>query len=51
MKPTVQLDGKDVRLIIAKFLGIPLDDVIPQRYGYSIVGMSAEEIGNRLDAN
>lgn len=51
MKPTVQLDGKDVRLIISKFLGIPLDDVIPQRYSYSIVGMSAEEIEKRIDAN
>ena len=48
MKPTIQLDSKDVRMIVSKFLGIPLEDVIPQRYGYAISGMSAEEIEKRI---
>ena len=48
MKSTVQLDGKDVRTIIAKFLGIPEDQVIPMRYNYPIEGLSAEEIEKRL---
>ena len=48
MKVTVQLESRDVRMIIAKFLGIPVDDVIPNRYSFSVAGMSAEEIENRL---
>ena len=48
MKVTVQLESKDVRLIIAKFLGIPVDDVIPNRYSFSVAGMSAAEIEKRL---
>ena len=48
MKTTVQLESKDVRLIIARFLGIPIEDVIPNRYSFSIAGLSAEEIEKRL---
>lgn len=48
MKTTVQLESKDVRLIIAKFLGIPLESVIPQRYGFAIADMSADEIKDKL---
>lgn len=48
MKSTVQLDGKDVCTIIAKFLGIPEDQVIPMRYNYAIEGLTAEEIEKRL---
>ena len=44
MKTTVQLESKDVREIIAKFLGIPIEDVIPNRYSFSIANKSAEEI-------
>ena len=48
MKTTVQLESKDVRMIIAKFLGLPLENVIPQRYGYAIADMSADEIAAKL---
>lgn len=44
MKTTVQLESKDVREIIAKFLGIPIEDVIPNRYSFSIANKSAKEI-------
>lgn len=48
MKTTVTLDSKDVREIIAKFLGIKIEDVIPQRYSFSIANMSAEEIEKKI---
>ena len=48
MKPVVQLDSKDVRTIIARFLNIPITDVIPNRYNFGIVGLSAEEIDKRI---
>ena len=48
MKTTVQLETKDVREIIAKFFQIRTDDVIPNRYSFSIANMSAEEIEKRI---
>ena len=48
MKTTVQLESKDVRVIIAKFLEIPEDRVIPMRYNFAIEGMTAEEIEKRI---
>lgn len=48
MKTTVQLDSKDVREIISKFLNIPIEDVIPNRYSFSVANMSAEEIARAL---
>ena len=48
MKTTVQLENKDVREIIAKFLQIPVENVIPNRYNFSIANMSAEEIERRI---
>jgi lambda repressor-like predicted transcriptional regulator len=48
MKTTVQLESKDVREIIAKFLGIPIEDVIPNRYSFSVANMRAEEIEKAL---
>lgn len=48
MKTTVVLESKDVRVIIAKFLGISVDDVIPNRYSFGVSGMSAEEIEKRI---
>ena len=48
MKTTVQLESKDVRLIIARFLTVPLESVIPQRYGFAVAGMSAEEITEKI---
>ncbi len=49
MKTTVQLESKDVRVIIAKYLNIKLEDVIPNRYNFSIAGLSAEEIERRIN--
>ena len=49
MKPTIALDSKDVRLIVAKFLNIPIEKVIPQRYGYAVEGITADEIKEKLD--
>ena len=49
MKPTIALDSKDVRLIIAKFLNIPIENVIPQRYGYAVEAISEEAIEEKLD--
>lgn len=48
MKTTVQLETKDVREIISRFLGIPIEDVIPNRYNFSIAGISAEEIAKKI---
>lgn len=49
MKTTVQLESKDVRTIIAKFLGVPQEDVIPNKYSYSVANMSAEAIEKKLN--
>lgn len=48
MRETVTLNGSDVRQIIAKFLGIPLEAVIPMKYSFVISGISAEEIEKKL---
>ena len=48
MKTTVQLESKDVRTILAKFLGVKLDDIIPNRYSFSVANMSAEEIEKKI---
>lgn len=48
MKTTVTLEGKDVRAIIARFLGVPEEKVIPLRYNFSVEGMTAEEIERRI---
>lgn len=48
MKTTVNLENKDVREIIARFLGVKVEQVIPQRYTFGIEGMSAEEITKRI---
>ena len=48
MKTTVTLDSKDVRAIIAKFLNVNLEDVIPNRYNFSVANMTADEIERRL---
>lgn len=50
MKTTVNLESKDVRVIIAKFLGVRLEDVVPNRYSFGIANMSAEEIERKLAA-
>ena len=48
MKTTVNLESKDVREIIAKFLCVKTDQVIPNRYSFGITGLSAEEIERRI---
>lgn len=48
MKTTVTLESKDVREIIAKFLGIKIEDVIPQRYSFTGANMSADEIEKKI---
>lgn len=48
MKTTVQLDSKDVREIIAKYLGVSVEDVIPNRYSFSVANMDAEEIARKI---
>lgn len=50
MKTTVTLETKDVREIIAKFLGVKIEDVIPNRYSFGVANMSAEEIEQRINA-
>lgn len=47
---TVTLDGKEVRAIIAKALGLPVADVKPLRYNFAIEGHSAEEIAAKIKA-
>ncbi len=48
MKTFVSLESKDARAIIAKFLCIPIENVIPQRFGFGITGMEAAEIARRI---
>lgn len=48
MKTTVQLESKDVRTILAKFLGVKVDDIIPNRYSFSVANMSAEDIEKKI---
>lgn len=48
MKTTVTLETKDVRLIIATFLGVKPEDVTPNRYSFGVSGMSAEEIEHKI---
>jgi len=50
LKTTVTLESKDVREIIAKFLGVKIEDVIPNRYSFAVVNMSAAEIERRINA-
>ena len=49
MKSNVLLESKDVKAIIAKFLGVKPENVIQTRYSFSVVGMTAEEIADKLN--
>ena len=51
MKTAVTLETKEVRQIIAKFLRIREEQVIPQRYNFSVEGLSQEEIEQRIRGN
>lgn len=48
MKVVVNLESADIRLIIAKFLGVKLEDVIPNRYSFGVANIKAEEIEKKL---
>lgn len=48
MKQQITLESRDVRTIIAKFLEIPEEQVIPLRYNFAIEGMTMEEIEGKL---
>ena len=48
MKTQITLEGKEVRTIIAKYLGIKEDQVIPLRYNFAVEGLSAEQIAEKL---
>jgi len=48
MKTQITLDSKEVRTIIAKFLGVKEEQVIPMRYNFAIEGMTAEQIAEKL---
>jgi lambda repressor-like predicted transcriptional regulator len=50
MTSTINLDSKEVRKIIALFLGIPEEQVIPNRYSFSVKGMTAESISSKLNS-
>ena len=48
MKTQITLDSKEVRTIIAKFLGVKEEQVIPMRYNFAIEGMTQEQIAEKL---
>ncbi len=48
MKQVIELDTKEIRKIIAKFFEIKETDVTPNRYSYSVTGVSADEIQKKL---
>ncbi len=48
MKTVVTLESQDVREIIAKFLKIKKEDVIPNRYTFGVANMPVEEIERRI---
>lgn len=48
MKTQVTLESKELKLIVAKALRIPEDQVVQLRYSIAIEGMAPEEIGKRI---
>lgn len=48
MKESVILESSDVRQIIACFLGIPIEQVIPSKYSYAVSGISSADIAYKL---
>lgn len=51
MKTTIILDTKEVRTIIAKYLGIPLEQVEQTRYSFAVAGLSESEILSKINDN
>lgn len=50
MKSTVTLEAKEVRTIIAQFLGIKEEQVVSLRYNFAVEGITAEEIEAKIEA-
>lgn len=50
MKTTITFDSKDLRTIIAKFFGVDESQVIPNRYSYSIEGLTIEQIKDKMES-
>lgn len=48
MKQQITLESKEVRKIIAKFLNISEEQVIPLRYNFAIEGITIEEIIKKI---
>ena len=48
MKTQITLEGKEVRTIIAKFLGIKEEQVVPLRYNFAVEGITPEQITEKL---
>lgn len=48
MKATVQLDGKDIRRMIAVFFGVSEDDITPSKYSWSVGGITEAEAEKKL---
>lgn len=48
MKTQITLDSKEVKTIIARFLGIKEEQVIPLRYNFAVDGISEEQITEKL---
>lgn len=48
MKQQVTLESKEVRAIIARYMKIPVEQVIPLRYSFAIEGLTATEIEKRI---
>jgi len=51
MKTVINLETKDVRIIISKFLRIPEEDVIPNRYSFAVSGLTEAQILERIGGN
>lgn len=48
MKSAVMLETKDVKEILALFFGIRIEDVTPNRYSFSVAGITADEIERKI---
>ena len=49
MKQSVMLDAKDIKTIIARYLGVSEENVIQSRYSFSVIGVTSEEINQKLE--
>ncbi len=51
MKTTIILETKEVRTIISKYLGIPLEQVEQTRYSFAVAGLTESEILSKINDN